>query len=609
MINKIFGGRYRIEEKIGIGGMAEVYKAFDTTLDRTVAVKVLHAQFAAEEDFVARFRREAQAAANLNQPNIVNVYDWGSEEGTYFIVMEYLVGRNLKQIINEEGPLPANYVVDIARQVAAALQFAHKNGIVHRDVKPHNIVITDDGEVKVTDFGIARSSASNVTQTGAILGTAQYISPEQAKGDEVGAASDIYSLGVVIYEMLAGKVPFNGDSPVAVALKQIQEQPVPLSELNSDIPAAMAAIVAKAMAKDPANRYHSAIELRDDLGRAADGLPVLAPREMADAGEMTVVMPRPSRPERRPETPPRGRRWRIAAFILALLLLFAGSAWATNYFMGRAARTEVPNLTGKTLDEAKDLAAEGKLKVRVGSRVFDVDTAAGRIVDQTPSRGKKLPAGGTISVSLSKGQARVTVPDLRGKSQNDAMRTISNLGLRVVDISSDYNDSVEEGYVISSEPGGNARVSRGAYISLLVSTGPRPSKVPWLIGKTADEAGSALASVGLVIHTEEANDNEVEVGRVIRQDPAQGVSIARGESVAVTISKGPLAVTVPSVVGLDEESAKTTLRDAGFNVQLKAGVSGPDLIGKVVTQKPEADASSKKGATVTIWIGSAPANN
>ncbi|MDP1809457.1 MAG: Stk1 family PASTA domain-containing Ser/Thr kinase [Actinomycetota bacterium] len=605
MVNKIFGGRYRIAEKIGMGGMAEVYKAFDTTLDRTVAVKVLHPQFAAEEDFVARFRREAQAAANLSQPNIVNVYDWGSEQGTYYIVMEYLVGRNLKQIINEEGPLPPNAAIDIARQVAAALHVAHKHGIVHRDIKPHNIVITDEGEVKVTDFGIARSSASNVTQTGAILGTAQYISPEQAKGDEVGAASDIYSLGIVIYEMLAGKVPFNGDSPVAVALKQIQEKPIPLSDLNKNIPADLETIVAKTMAKNPAARYQSAAELRDDLGRAAEGLPVLAYSDGSSESEMTVVMPRPVPPERRKETTEK-HPWRIAAFILALLLLFAGSAWATNYFMSRAARNEVPSLTGKTLAEAQDLAAKNKLKVEAGGKIFDDNTAAGHIVDQTPAAGEKLPAGGIISVRLSKGRQLVTVPDLNDKFQNEAMRTISNLGLRVGDITRDYNDRVGEDYVISSEPPANGKVAKGTYINLLVSRGPRPLKVPLLIGKTAAEARSTLASLGLVIHADEANDPEVEAGRVISQDPAQGVPINRGESVTVTVSKGPLTVNVPSVVGLDEASAKTTLQDAGFNVQLKAGVSGPDLIGKVVTQKPEADASAKKGATVTIWIGSTP---
>ena len=606
MVNKIFGGRYRIAEKIGMGGMAEVYKAFDTTLDRTVAVKILHPQFAAEEDFVARFRREAQAAANLNQPNIVNVYDWGSEQGTYYIVMEYLVGRNLKQIINEEGPLPTNAAIDIARQVAAALQFAHKHGIVHRDIKPHNIVITDEGEVKVTDFGIARSSASNVTQTGAILGTAQYISPEQAKGDEVGAASDIYSLGIVIYEMLAGKVPFNGDSAVAVALKQIQEKPIPLRDLNDGIPADVEAIVAKTMAKDPAARYQSAAELRDDLGRAAEGLPVLAHSGGLSESEMTVVMPRPVNPKRRKQA---GQRhpWRIAAFILALLLLFAGSAWATDYFMGRMATNNVPSLTGKTLTEAKDLAARNKLKVEVGGQIFDANTAAGHIVDQTPAAGKKLPAGGAITVRLSKGRQLVTVPDLSGKFQNEAMRTISNLGLNVGDITRDYNDRVGEDYVISSDPAANGKVAKGTYINLLVSKGPRPLKVPLLIGKTADEARSTLASLGLVIHAVEVNDPTIEAGRVISQDPAQGVSANRGDSVAVTVSKGPLTVNVPSVVGQDEASAKTALQDAGFNVQVKAGVSTPDLVGKVVTQKPDAGASAKKGATVTIWIG-APAS-
>ncbi len=605
--NKTFGGRYRIEEKIGVGGMAEVYKAFDTTLDRTVAVKVLHPQFAAEEDFVARFRREAQAAANLSQPNIVNIYDWGGENGSYYIVMEYLVGRNLKQIIADQGPLAPNLAADIARQVAAALQFAHKNGIVHRDIKPHNIVITDDGEVKVTDFGIARSSASNVTQTGAILGTAQYISPEQAKGEEVGAATDIYSLGIVLYEMLTGRVPFDGDSPVAVALKQVQEEPVSPRELNPNVPAELEAVTAKAMAKRPADRYRSATELRDDLGRAAQGLPVRTGG--ASDSEMTAVLPRPIRPEHGAgEERPR-RAGRVAAFVLALALLFAVSAWATNYLLGRMPTREVPALAGKTLEEAARLAQKSRLKIKVGERVFDEKTPAGRITGQTPAAGEKLATDGVISVIVSKGKDLVTVPDVTGKFLNDAMRIISNAGLRVGATPGDFNDQVDEDYVISHDPAGRTRVAKGTYVSLLVSKGPRPLKVPLLVGKTIDEARSTLSSMGLDIHTDEVNDDEVETGRVIRQDPAQGVGIAKGESVSVTVSKGPSQVTVPSVVGLGEEAAKAQLQDAGFAVQVKNGVSGSDLYGKVITQKPDGESSAKKGATVTIWVGAAPSTD
>lgn len=605
MNEKIFGGRYRLEEKIGVGGMAEVYKAFDTTLDRTVAVKVLHPQYAAEEDFVARFRREARAAANLNQPNIVNVYDWGAENGTYFIVMEYLVGRNLKEVIAAQGALTPKQVIDIGRQVAAALQVAHKNGIVHRDIKPHNIMLTDDGEVKVTDFGIARSASSNATQTGAILGTAHYLSPEQAGGNDIGAASDIYSLGVVLYEMLTGQVPFTGEGPVAVAIKHIQEEPPPPSRINNNVPAKLEAIVIKAMAKDPAARYHSAADLREDLSRCADGLPVRAAPVIDSENDRTIAMPRPVR--ERPQRPSGGRRaGKIAAFVIGLALLFAASAWATTFFLGRVAKNVVPSLEGKTFAQAEDLASKNKLKVRIGAKVFDEKTASGLIIDQDPGAGEKLPEGGVISVRISKGKDLVSVPDLTGKFLNDAMRTISTLGLSVGPITRDYNESVEEDYVISSDPAVDARVSKGTNINLLVSRGPRPLKVPLLIGKTAEEARSTLASLGLVIHTEETNDDEVEAGRVMRQDPAQGVSIARGESVAVTISKGPLLVSIPSVVGANEDAAKAQLQDAGFVVQVKDGVSGPALYGKVITQKPEADTSARKGTTVTIWVGREP---
>ena len=603
MNGKIFGGRYNIEEKIGVGGTAEVYKAFDTTLDRTVAVKVLHERYAGEEDFVARFRREAKAAANLNQPNIVNIYDWGAENETYYLVMEYLVGRNLKEIINEQGALQPHLIVSIGRCVAAALQFAHKHQIVHRDIKPHNIVITDDGEVKVTDFGIARSSASNITQTGAILGTAHYLSPEQARGDEVGTASDLYSLGVVLFEMATGRVPFKSDSPVAVALKHIQEEPARPRDLNPDIPVKLERVILKAMAKKPGDRYSSGSELRDDLACSLEDSPAGSGLSEESDSDQTMILPKPGNVPRSPGGKGPRRKLRIAGLILVLALLFAGSAWATSFFLGQAATNVVPDLIGMTVKEARGQLAKNKLKHKVDDRVFDKSVPAGRIVEQTPEADKKLASGSMVSLTVSKGTEQVTVPDLSSRFLNEGMQELSRLGLDVGSIQRDYNDSVSDDYIISHEPAANARVAKGTAVKLLVSKGPRPLKVPYLIEKTANEARSSLSAMGLIMQQEEENDDEVEAGRIIRQDPAQGVSIEKGSTVIVWISSGPLLSTVPAVIGLSEKEAQTALEDKGFRVEIKDGISGKELYGKVVDQRPEEGASVRKGVTTTIWIG------
>ncbi len=603
MIDKTFDGRYRLEEKVGVGGMAEVYRAFDTTLDRTVAVKVLHPHYAAEEDFVARFRREAQAAANLNQPNIVNVYDWGAENGTYFIVMEYLVGLNLKEVITAEGPLPPSRVVDIGRQVAAALQAAHRHEIVHRDIKPQNIIFTDEGEVKVTDFGIARSTAGNVTQTASIIGTAHYLSPEQAKSDRVGPASDIYSLGVVLYEMLTGKVPFEGDGPVAVALKHIQETPKAPSELVDDVPEELEAVIKKAMAKDPAQRYRSAAEIRDDLTRLAAGMPVRT--AIVDENDQTMVIPKPVVPDQDREKPP-GRGLKIAGLVFLLIALFVGSAFATNAALTRIATTELPDLTGLTAKEARGLLGD-KLKLQT-DEAFDPKIAKGLIILQSPNAGTKLGQGRSVTVTLSKGKERVAVPNLRNKILNQASIAISKAGLEFGSLRRDFSETIAEDYVIIQDPPAGGRVDKGTFVNIVVSKGRRPQKTPNVSGKNVEEAKIIITNDGLTAVVQESFDDDVPAGEVITQSPATGVPINKGESVTISVSKGPELFSIPNVKGDSEGDANDKLVGDGFTVEVKTSVSEPESYDLVVTQNPEAASQAEKGALVTIWIGMMPAD-
>lgn len=601
LIGKVFGGRYRLEEKIGVGGMAEVYRAYDLTLNRTVAVKILYPQFASDAGFVERFKREAQAAANLSHPNIVNVYDWGAENSTYYLVMEHLVGQNLKQIIQKKGSLPPSLVVDIGRQVAAALQFAHKRSVVHRDIKPHNIIITDEGEVKVTDFGIARTLTSNLTQTGAILGTAYYISPEQAKGEEVSPLSDIYSLGVVLYEMATGKLPFQGETPVAVALKHIQEEPPLPQKLNPAIPASLQAVILKALARDPLLRYQSAEELRQDLANAL----TLNDSSFAAADEEATVVLKPEA-VKAALTTKRQRHWRPFFITLGVILaaILTGLAIASLSF-NRFAQVKVPDVTGLSYKQAAAALLKRGLKVKKEEDYSD-KVKTGFVISQNPAPDAEVKKGATVYLTVSKGSELIKVPNLIGQSLSQANLTLERLKLNVRNISRDYSDTIAEDLIILQRPVAGAKVKKGSFVDLVLSKGPHPIKVPDLIGKTAAEAQSILASRGLTMRRQDEFNEQMEAGRIIRQDPSAGVSAVRGEAVTVIVSKGPLLIKVRDVVGLTKEEAKAQLEADGLVVIFKAGISSPTAYGKVVNQTPAAGTDVRKGATITLWIGQNP---
>lgn len=609
MNGKKLGGRYKLIEKIGSGGMADVYLATDETLGRKVAIKLLHPQYAHEENFIARFRREAQSAANLSHPNIVSVYDWGAEGSTYYLVMEHLTGRTLKELINESAPLSETTIVDIGRKIASALAFAHRNGIVHRDIKPQNIIITGDNAVKVTDFGIARSISSTMTQTGSIMGTAQYLSPEQAQGGSVSSASDIYSLGIVLYEMATGRVPFTGDSAVAVALKHVHEAPKPPRELNPELSVPLNSAILRAIAKHPSDRYASAEELDQDLLRCSQGLPVA---HVQPGGEETVIIPRPrlplpeeAAPPRRPVRPERKGRWQIPVLIGAILLALAAIGLLFYFSYGKVEMTKVPSLTGKSLTQARTLIKKAKLKLVVTGKVYD-SSAPDTVVSQVPAPAEEVAVQSKINVQVSRGPRRFTVPGVVNRTLDQATFALARADLEVGNITRPYSSQAESGLVMSQSPEPGAQVDRGTPVDMVVSNGPAPIHVPDLQGKTEAEAGAALSELGLSLAKTEEFSDSVEAGHVIRSVPSAGVTIEPGATVSVVISKGPELVTVPDVVGLSESDAKSKLSASGFAVAVKSGISSPSEFGKVVNQDPVAGSKVKKDITVTIWVGEKP---
>lgn len=599
-VGHVFAKRYKINKKIGTGGMADVYEATDTVLDRPVAVKVLHPQFAEEKNFVARFKQEAQAVANLSHPNIVSVYDWGSEEDTYYIVMEHLEGRDLKQVIDERAPLLPEITLDIARQVASALSYAHKNEIIHRDIKPHNIFITTEGEVKVTDFGIARAGTSSITQTGAILGTAHYISPEQARGRVATIQSDLYSLGVVMYEMLTGRVPFQGESPVAIATKHVHEQPVAPSSINPEIPEELEAVILKALSKHLDDRFQSADELKRALARAAEELPE---KTTSMFEERTMLLTPPSSIRRRAQPEREKKNWLPYFGLVFAFLLLAIGCWTYSVFF-KLPQVVVPLVEGKTIKEAEKILKTKGLKLKVKSRVYDPKVEPGLIISQNPDAGEKLEKGKTVEVKVSKGEKLIEVPDLTGKTQPEAAEILLGLGLKIGSISKEFSE-FDEDTIITTNPKMGEKVPEGTPVDLVISQGIELVIVPDVKGMNVDEATQTIIQKGLKYSLNfEYNDDEVGVNRVIRQNPSYGEEVNEDTVVILVVSRGPETVTVPNVVGKDSVSAKIELEGLGFRVDiLTSPVTSSAQVGKVQFQSPSGGNEARKGSSVTIWVG------
>jgi beta-lactam-binding protein with PASTA domain/tRNA A-37 threonylcarbamoyl transferase component Bud32 len=622
LIGTVFDGRYRVIRRLGSGGMANVYLAEDEELGRRVAIKVLDEKHANDEQFVERFRREAKNAASLSHPNIVSIYDRGEAEGTYYIAMEYIEGRTLKDLILSRGPLPTERAVSYARQILGAVRFAHRKGIVHRDIKPHNVLVDTDGRLKVTDFGIARAGASQMTEAGSIIGTAQYLSPEQARGASVDQRSDLYSVGIVLYEMLTGSVPFTGDTPVEIAMKHISAVPQPPSAARPSVPDDLDLVVLRALAKDPRERFQSAEEMDSELGRLAAGLSVtdatadaatavLAGAGVSDAAP-TAVVRRPAPPPYAPtggyryEEPPVPPRRSIWPWLLALGLVVAAVVAGLYAYeriqdeLNANKPVAVPLLEGQEEALAVNNILDRDLEPKV-VREFNDTAEEGRVFDQDPESGERIERGNIVTIHVSQGKRKVDVPDVRGLNVAEAVSRLKDAGLaaNAVDVFSDK----PAGQVIAQDPAPAKRVVEDTRVRLNVSQGARPVAVPNVIGQSFEAAKAALEGEGFVVKRSDQNSN-IDPNTVIDTRPPSGTELQRGATVTVIVSKGPQDLAVPNVEGLDEETARQELEDAGFSVSVSDDpTDDPSQDGIVVAQDPPGGDRAQEGDTVVIFVG------
>lgn len=582
MIGRKLGNRYEIVERIGGGGMAVVYRALDTLLNRYVSVKVLRSQFVSDEDFVRRFRREAQSAASLSHPNIVNIYDVGTEDEIYYIVMEYVDGQTLKEIILERAPLPVEEAVSIAKQICLALQHAHENNIIHRDIKPHNVLISKDGRVKVTDFGIARAISSNtMTHTGSVLGSVHYFSPEQARGGVADVKSDIYSLGVVLYEMVTGKLPFSGESPISVALKHLQDHFVEPRQINPAIPQSVENVILKALAKDPNVRYPSTREMYHDLDGALlhPDVPKFVPPEPPDTektiqipalGYHPTLSPSDSSKEKgnrqKKETvdkatgKKRKRKW-WQPFLwffsfLAVILIGGIVGYTLMVNANRPPDVAVPRVIGMTYDEAvQTLVAQGFKQENI-KRIDDYPTdpaeqqPMGHVFKQDPEAGLTVKANRFVTLYVSKGQQTITMPNLLQLTLDQAKQSLQDAKLQEGDyeIIEGYSDAVSKGHVYKQEPDPGTPVVPGeTAVKVYISAGPPAVTVPDVTGMNVNDATNRLVQSGLSVADITKESSSQPADTVLRMSPAAGTGVAKGTGIRLVVSQGPKPSSAPTM--------------------------------------------------------------
>jgi eukaryotic-like serine/threonine-protein kinase len=609
----LFAARYRISRKLGGGGMADVYLAEDQELGRRVAIKILHERYANDDQFVERFRREATHAGGLSHPNIVSIYDRGETNGSYFIVMEYVEGRTLKELIRSRGPCPVPVAIAYTRQILAALRYAHRNGVIHRDIKPHNVIVDPEGVVKVTDFGIARAGVSQMTEEGAIIGTAQYLSPEQARGAPVDQTSDLYSTGIVLYELLTGKVPFTGETPVEIAMKHLSEIPEPPSIVRPEIPEDLDLLVVRSLAKEPAERYQSASAMDADLETVAHGGRV--PAETAEAativlagastvdGATAVTQLARRGPPQQPFEPRRRRRspWPWLLGVGAVLGLAVLAFVLFDVISSRGSESvAVPYVVGIPEASARSDLTERGLVPRVRN-LPNSDVEEGLVFAQTPTEGTRVEEDTVVTIDVSTGKPEVTVPSVVGQSLADAVEELTSAGLdaQVVDVDSDR----EPGTVTGQAPQPGTVVVEGTRVRINVSRGPAPVTVPNVIGFPYDQAAFELQRAGFGVARVEV-DSDLTEGIVVGQDPDGGSSSAKGSTVTLSVSRGPTTTAVPDVTNQDVSIARTTLETAGFRVRvILEDTIDPAEDGIVISQDPIGGTQGEPSSSVTLFVG------
>lgn len=621
MVGRTFNNRYTLTERVGLGGMAEVYRAKDNVLGRTVAVKVMLPQYAADPTFTKRFRQEAASAANLQSPYIVSVYDWGLDGETYYIVMEFLRGTDLKTAINERGAINQRKAAEIGSQIAQALTVAHEGGVIHRDIKPQNIMIQPDGNIKVMDFGIARAGDAGLSQTATVLGTAHYVSPEQAQGKELTGASDIYSLGVVLYEATTGKLPFDGQDAVSVAVKQVNEIPAPPSTINPNIDPGLEAIIMKALEKDPNKRFKDAAEMRHVLNDFLAGRPInlgedisglktqvmggVAPMQNGTAvmspvagsqatGNFTQVGPRTYSAEDEAEAAKKKKRNTIIGVIVALLCIIgiAGAVFALN---GSGDKVAVPDVTNKPIAQARTTLEQAGFKVGTETEVYSSTVSAGNVVSTDPQAGEQAQKGATIKINVSKGTEQITVPDLKGKSADDAQKALSEAGLNGQQGDAVFSDDVAEGMVAGQDTSAGSNANKGDTVVYHLSKGSEKVTIPNVVGMTQAQATSKLESAGFAVSTASETSKDVDKGNVTKQSKTG--TAAKGTTITITISSG--LGEVPNVVGMSESKAKETIDKSGYKYDVQYKSDSTVAKGNVISQ-------STSGNTVFLVVSSGP---